>query len=104
LSGSDDGNVRLWRANASERTHMRSARERIKLEYDTALKDRFKHMPEIKRIARHRHIPSVIKKSGEIKKVELSSIKRKDENRRKNEKQKRRRIPEREKMVLKVQE
>ena len=103
LSGSDDGNVRLWRAEASSRAQVRSARERMKLEYDTALKDRYKHMPEVRRIARHRHIPKVIKKDGETKKFELASIARKEENRRKNTKEKKRRIPEREKHLVAVQ-
>ncbi|KAK6346956.1 rRNA-processing protein sof1 [Orbilia brochopaga] len=101
LSGSDDGNIRLWRAKASERSHVRSTRERMKLEYDEALKKRYQHMPEIRRIARHRHIPATVKKMAETKKIELASIKRKDENRRKNEKNMPPRVPERQKVVLK---
>ena len=38
LSGSDDGNIRLWRANASKREGIKSACQRQKLEYDDALK------------------------------------------------------------------
>ncbi|EGW31226.1 uncharacterized protein SPAPADRAFT_61803 [Spathaspora passalidarum NRRL Y-27907] len=53
LSGSDDTNVRVWRANASDRANIKSARQRSKMEYDNALKERYKHMPEIKRISRH---------------------------------------------------
>ncbi|KAK6537709.1 rRNA-processing protein sof1 [Orbilia ellipsospora] len=101
LSGSDDGNIRLWRAKASERSHVRSTRERMKLEYDEALKKRYAHMPEIRRIARHRHIPSTIKKMSDTKRTELASIKRKDENRRKNERNMVARVPERQKIVLK---
>ncbi|KAF3918571.1 Striatin-3 [Arthrobotrys entomopaga] len=101
LSGSDDGNIRLWRAKASERSHVRSTRERMKLEYDEALKKRYQHMPEIRRIARHRHIPSTIKKMTDTKRTELTSIKRKDENRRKNERNMPARVPERQKIVLK---
>lgn len=101
LSGSDDGNVRLWRAQAAARSHVRSARERVKLEYDAALKERYKHMPEIRRIARHRHIPKTVKKAGEIKKIEEASIKRKQENERKHSKKgKTRRVPMREAMVI----
>ncbi|CCX13661.1 WD40-repeat-containing domain protein [Pyronema domesticum] len=101
LSGSDDGNVRLWRAEASARSHVRSAKERTKLEYDAALKERYKHLPEIKRIARHRHVPQPIKKAGEIKKEEEASIKRKEENRRRHSRKKdMRRIPQREAMIV----
>ena len=101
LTGSDDGNIRLWRANASSREGIKSARQRQKLEYDEALKERYKHMPEIRRIKRHRHVPRQVKKAGEIKGEELKAIKRKQENERKHSKKgsvKRR--SEREKMVL----
>ena len=58
-------------------------------------------MPEIKRIKRHRHIPKVVKKAGEIKGEELKAIKRKQENERKHTKQQfKKRRNEREKMVL----
>ncbi|EME42163.1 hypothetical protein DOTSEDRAFT_175037 [Dothistroma septosporum NZE10] len=101
MSGSDDGNIRLWRAHASQRSGVKSARERQKLEYDEALKERWKHMPEIRRIARHRHVPKVVKKAGEIKGVELKSIKRREENERKHtRKGQKARRSEREKMVL----
>ncbi|RMZ75143.1 hypothetical protein DV738_g5642, partial [Chaetothyriales sp. CBS 135597] len=99
LSGSDDGNVRLWRANASERSGIKSARQRQKLEYDQALVKRYQHMPEIKRIKRHRHLPKTIKKAAEIKTQEIKAIKRRQENVRKHSgKDKPKRRSEREKM------
>lgn len=101
LSGSDDGNIRLWRANASSRQGVKSFALRQKLQYDEALKERYKHMPEIKRIARHRHVPQQVKKAGEIKNEELKAIKRREENERRHTKKgKVRRQAEREKMVL----
>ncbi|PGH10903.1 hypothetical protein AJ80_07346 [Polytolypa hystricis UAMH7299] len=101
LSGSDDGNVRLWRANASSRSGIKSARERQKLAYDESLKQRYSHMPEIRRIKRHRHLPKAIKKAGEIKGVEIDSLKRREENRRKHSKKgSMPRHSEREKMIL----
>jgi WD repeat and SOF domain-containing protein 1 len=101
LSGSDDGNVRLWRANASARSGIKSAAQRQKQEYDDALKERYKHMPEIRRIGRHRHVPKQVKKAGEIKGEEIKSIKRKEENERKHaRKDQKKRRSEREKMVL----
>ncbi|KAI1127546.1 WD40-repeat-containing domain protein [Nemania abortiva] len=101
LSGSDDGNVRLWRANASKRQGVKSARHRQALEYNDALIERYSHMPEIRRIRRHRHIPKVVKKAGEIKKEELKAIKRREENERKHtKKQFEKRQSERDKAVL----
>jgi WD repeat and SOF domain-containing protein 1 len=101
LSGSDDGNVRLWRANASKREGIKSAKQRQALEYNEALSERYAHMPEIRRIKRHRHIPKVVKKAGEIKAEELKALKRREENERKHtKKQHKKRRSEREKMVL----
>jgi WD repeat and SOF domain-containing protein 1 len=58
-------------------------------------------MPEIRRIKRHRHIPKVVKKAGEIKGEELKAIKKREENERKHTKQQfKKRRNEREKMVL----
>ncbi|KEY70699.1 hypothetical protein S7711_07325 [Stachybotrys chartarum IBT 7711] len=101
LSGSDDGNIRIWRANASQREGVKSARQRQALEYNDALTQRYGHMPEVRRIKRHRHVPKVVKKAGEIKNEELKSIKRREENeRRHTKKQFDRRKSEREKMIL----
>lgn len=101
LSGSDDGNVRLWRAQANKRSGIKSARQRQKLEYDDALQARYRHMPEIRRIARHRRVPKQVMKAGEIKKEELGAIKRRRENERKHSRKgEKPRRSEREKMVL----
>ncbi|KAI1846575.1 hypothetical protein JX265_010694 [Neoarthrinium moseri] len=101
LSGSDDGNIRLWRANASQREGIKSARQRQAIEYNEALAERYSHMPEIRRIRRHRHVPKVVKKAGEIKGEELKAIKRREENERKHtKKQFEQRRNEREKAVL----
>lgn len=100
LSGSDDANVRLWRTVASDRSNIKSARQRSKLEYDAALKERFKHMPEIKRIARHRHVPKVVKKANEIKRVEIDALKKREDNERRHSKPGSKPfVPEREKHI-----
>lgn len=101
LTGSDDGNVRIWRANASSREGVKSARQRQALEYNDALTKRYEHMPEIRRIKRHRHVPQVLKKAAEIKTQEVKGMKRREENeRRHSKKQFERRKSEREKMIL----
>ncbi|CAN3373463.1 hypothetical protein DIURU_003018 [Diutina rugosa] len=97
LSGSDDTNIRVWRANASERAGIKSAKQRQKLEYDAALRERYKYMPEIRRIARHRHLPVAVKKAQEIKRIELSSLKRREENDRKSTGEEK--VPERKQVV-----
>ncbi|KAI1329258.1 WD40 repeat-like protein [Xylariaceae sp. FL0255] len=101
LSGSDDGNVRIWRSEASKREGVKSARHRQALEYNNALVEKYSHMPEIRRIKRHRHIPKVVKKAGEIKSEELKAIKRREENERKHtKKQFEKRKSERDKVIL----
>lgn len=105
VTGSDDGNVRLWRAQAAARTAVKSASQRMQMEYDEALRQRYKHMPEIKRISRHRHIPKQIKKAGEIKREELAALKRREENERKHSRKGlNKRRSEREKPVLTTQQ
>jgi len=105
LSGSDDGAVRLWRAQASKRQGVKAYAQRQKEEYDAALRRRYAHMPEMRRIARHRHIPKTVKRAREIKGEELASIKRREENERKHSKKgEKKRMPEREKMVLATEE
>ena len=100
LSGSDDTNVRIWRTKASDRSNIKSMKQRNKLEYDDKLKERFQYMPEIKRIARHRHVPKVVKKAQEIKRIEIESLKRREDNeRRHSRKGSKPYVPEREKQV-----
>lgn len=86
LSGSDDANIRLWRAKSNDRANIKSAKQRSAMEYDDALKERYKFMPEVKRIARHRHVPKVVKKAQEIKRTEYESLKRRQDNERRHSK------------------
>ncbi|KAF0704359.1 hypothetical protein AaE_014977 [Aphanomyces astaci] len=67
LSGSDDTNIRIWKAQASRSLGKLNPRERKKLEYNDALKKRYQHLTEVKRIAKHRHVPKAIKKATAAK-------------------------------------
>jgi WD repeat and SOF domain-containing protein 1 len=60
LSGSDDTNIRAWKAQASMPIKPLVSREKAKLNYANKLKERFKSAPEISRIARHRHVPKAV--------------------------------------------
>ena len=53
-----------FQANASEQRGTLLPREKQKAAYDAALVERYQHLPEIKRIVRHRHLPSAIYKVG----------------------------------------
>jgi len=105
LSGSDDTNIRLWKANAAEKLGPLSFREKSAAEYQGALKSRFKHLPEIKRIARHRHVPKPLYKAGAKKRTMQGSVRRKEENERKHSRPGTKQPKsERKKHVVKVEE
>jgi len=53
LSGSDEGNVRIWKANASEKLGVVTARERAAIEYRNKLKERWAVDTEVARISRY---------------------------------------------------
>ncbi|GFP86440.1 ddb1- and cul4-associated factor 13 [Phtheirospermum japonicum] len=82
ISGSDDTNLRLWKANASDQLGVLLPRERRKHEYMLAVKNRYKHLPEIKRIVRHRHLPKPIYKAAFLRRVVTEAERKKDERRR----------------------
>jgi len=102
LSASDDMNVRIWKAKASESLKTLLPRERKKLEYQQKLKQRHAHMPEVKRILRHKHVPKFIMKAKRLKDVMKKSDQRKEDNRRRH-KQGGPNVPERKKSIIRVE-
>ncbi|XP_063902522.1 DDB1- and CUL4-associated factor 13-like [Zophobas morio] len=82
LSGSDETNIRVWKAKAAEKLGSVSPREQTALNYCERLRERYQHHPEIKRIRRHRHVPRSIKKAKELKTLMIQAQKRKEDNRR----------------------
>lgn len=53
LSASDDGNVRLWKADSHERLGVMDTRERNAIEYREALKQRWKFDAEVGKVLRY---------------------------------------------------
>lgn len=84
LTGSDDTNLRIWKAEASQQLGVKVPRAEKKLEYEEALKKRYQHMPEVRRIAKHRHVPKAIMKARETLHMQQESQRRKAQNRRKH--------------------
>ena len=74
LSGSDDANIRIWKANASEQLGRMAPRQRRKQNYTNELKNRYAHTKEIRRIAKHRHVPKLIMKQGKANVEEKQRI------------------------------
>ena len=62
MCGSDEGNIRLWKTVAWAKHGILNFRQKAALQYSEALKKKFKHHTEVKRIARHRHLPKNIYK------------------------------------------
>lgn len=95
VSGSADMNLRVWKTNASEilgpvRTHIRrfvtvffqtTRAEKETQAYRGKLKEKFGHMPEIQRIARHRHLPSYIRNQTQQRLIATTAETRKQKRR-----------------------
>ncbi|CAF4952803.1 DDB1- and CUL4-associated factor 13 [Pieris napi] len=105
MSGSDEMNIRMWKARASEKLGVLKPRERTALNYADALKEKFASHPQIKRIARHRHVPKhILNAQKELRTIREKS-KRKDANRRVHSKPGTvPHVPERQKHVVKEDE
>jgi len=82
LSGSDDTNVRMWRAVANESAKALLPREKKKRQYSTALVDKYKFMPDIKRIKNHKHLPHRVMKATLVKETVQKTQKKREKNRR----------------------
>eukprot|EP00557_Chaetoceros_sp_GSL56_P005328 CAMPEP_0176488148 /NCGR_PEP_ID=MMETSP0200_2-20121128/6549_1 /TAXON_ID=947934 /ORGANISM="Chaetoceros sp., Strain GSL56" /LENGTH=463 /DNA_ID=CAMNT_0017885101 /DNA_START=19 /DNA_END=1407 /DNA_ORIENTATION=- len=86
VSGSDDTNLRLWKAQASEKIGQMSAREEKSMEYRQALIRKYQHMPEVHKIHATRKVPKIIKKQTEVAQIQKESQQRKQANRAKYDK------------------
>jgi DDB1- and CUL4-associated factor 13 len=64
VTGSEDTNIRVWKANAAESLKPLLPREKESLAYATKLKKKYKHNTEVKRILRHRHLPKLLMKKS----------------------------------------
>lgn len=84
ISGSDDTNLRLWKAKASEQLGVILPRERRKHEYMEAVKKRYQHLDEVKRIVRHRHLPKAVYKASNLIRTMRDSERRKEARRKKH--------------------
>ncbi|THG99914.1 hypothetical protein EW145_g7169 [Phellinidium pouzarii] len=84
LTGSDDGNVRIWKARASDKMGVVTTREKAAMEYRDSLRERWNMDSEIGRVARSRRIPKPVHKAAQIKHTMLEAQRVKEERRRKH--------------------
>ena len=80
LSGSDDTNLRLWKARSSEKIGQLSSREEASLQYRSALVQKYAHLPEVKRISKSRRVPKFVKKQTAEALVQKEKKRRKEGN------------------------
>ena len=62
LTASEDFNLRVWKARASQRLGPISRREALAVDYRAKLVERHAHMPQVKRLVRRRNLPKMVKK------------------------------------------
>ncbi|KPP64724.1 hypothetical protein Z043_116903 [Scleropages formosus] len=99
VTGSDEMNIRLWKANASEKLGLSAevkalhqlepkltTREKQAQNYSQKLKQKFQHHPQIRRITRHRHLPREIYSQRKELHVMKEARRRKELNVRKHSK------------------
>lgn len=84
LSGSDDGNVRLWKNQASEKLGIVSGRERASREYAQALRKRWRSVGDVAKIERQRHVPKPIRSAQKLHHTMSEAARVKEERRRKH--------------------
>uniref|UniRef100_A0A8C4QB70 DDB1- and CUL4-associated factor 13 n=1 Tax=Eptatretus burgeri TaxID=7764 RepID=A0A8C4QB70_EPTBU len=87
LSGSDEMNIRIWKANAAEKLGVMQPREQAALHHSDRLREKYQHFPEIKRILRHRHLPRRVYSEARQQRVMRTAQKRKEENRQEHRRQ-----------------
>jgi WD repeat and SOF domain-containing protein 1 len=104
MSASDDTNVRLWKANAADPLKVLVPREKKKIEYQEKLKARYRHLPEIRRIDRHRHLPKAVHGATRLKGVMKKAEQRKEKNRSAHSKEGSKPVPERKRHIVEVQQ
>ena len=84
VTGSEDTNIRIWKAKAADPLKPLLPREKEKLAYSNKLKKKYQNNKEIKRILRHRHLPKLLVKKQKIRQIKKEARYRKDQNMRAN--------------------
>ena len=86
LSGSDDTNIRVWKAVANDSIKILNKREEDAKNYRKKLIEKYQYMPEIKRIKNQKHLLKyIINKKKELK-IRKDAKKRKFKNKELNSK------------------
>lgn len=83
FSGSDDGNIRLWKSRASQVLGVLPPKQKRSLEYNRALLKKFGNMEEVRKISTKRILPKLLFKETK-KLLEMKEAQRRKKIRMKN--------------------
>lgn len=102
VSASDDGDVRVWKSHRSRPIVPQLPRERAKVATAERLIERYATVPEVRRIAKKRHVPKHVMSAAKTKTAIAKSVKRKASNVRKNSKRGSapKRVPDKKKPIV----
>jgi WD repeat and SOF domain-containing protein 1 len=84
LSASDDGNVRIWKSNASKKIGPVSTKERQSIEYRQKLVEKWSSTKEVRAVKDRRHVPGSIHSAVKLKRDMIEAGKVREERRRKH--------------------
>lgn len=91
VSGSDDGDVRVWKSERSRPLKPLFRSEKEKVQASEKLIERYQGLPEVRKIAKKRHLPGHVKTMQTTKQIMKRSQKRKERNIRRHTKPENRR-------------
>jgi len=82
LSGSDEGNIRLWKARPSEKLGVLTGSEQAARDYRAKLREKWKVDPEVGKIERRRWLPRAIHRTQKLHATMLRARQTKEDHRR----------------------
>lgn len=84
LTASDDGNVRIWKSNASAKLGPISGTEKASIEYRQKLIEKWGAAGDVRSVNQRRHVPASIHNATNLKRDMIEARKVKDDRRRKH--------------------
>ncbi|GAA5910512.1 hypothetical protein JCM6882_008542 [Rhodosporidiobolus microsporus] len=81
LTGSDDANLRIWKARASEKLGVVDKREQVRKEYRDGLRDKWGTVADVAKVERTRYLPKPIHQATKLKREMGDARRTKQENR-----------------------
>ena len=84
LSASDDGNVRIWKSQASDKIGPVSTKERQAIEYRKSLIERWSSVKDVRSVKDQRHVPQSIHTATKLKRDMLEARNVREDRRRKH--------------------